>query len=136
MDTTTLFHTLNQKVRLLSKEANEVLQKYGLFSSQWTILYVLSEKGPMTQMDISDYIKVEAPTVTRTLTRLEESGWIVRKPGKDKREKTVELTEMAKNKYPIVKQSIMEFEQEFIVQLSQQEQQQLLNLLGKLGKGE
>ncbi|WP_227935382.1 MarR family winged helix-turn-helix transcriptional regulator [Alkalihalobacillus deserti] len=133
MDTSNLLHTLNQKVRLLSKEVNERLQEYDLYMSQWTILYILSQKGPMTQTGISQYLKVEAPTVTRTLVRMESSGWIIRKSGKDKRERTVELTEMAKEKFPLVKKSIEYFDQQYVGQLSEQEQQQLQRLLERLG---
>ncbi|MFC0562283.1 MarR family winged helix-turn-helix transcriptional regulator [Halalkalibacter alkalisediminis] len=133
MDTSNLFHTLNQKVRLFSKELNEQLQEYGLYTAQWTILYTLTEKGPMTQTDIWQYLKVEAPTVTRTLVRMEASGWIIRRHGADKRERIVELTDMAKKTFPLVKKSIQTMEQQYIMQLTELEQQQLLFLLEKLG---
>ncbi len=32
----------------------------------------------MTQKEIWSYLNVEAPTVTRTIKRLEENGWIQR----------------------------------------------------------
>ncbi|MDQ0252918.1 DNA-binding MarR family transcriptional regulator [Evansella vedderi] len=132
MDTSRLFHTLNQKVRLLTKELNEVLQPFQLFSSQWTILYILSEKGPMSQTEIWKYLEVEAPTTTRTLVRMEASGWIYRKPGRDKRERIVELTETAKEKYPSIKKTVENLEQRLVYQLSDQEQHQLQQLLEKL----
>ncbi|WP_077622807.1 MarR family winged helix-turn-helix transcriptional regulator [Sediminibacillus massiliensis] len=134
MDTSHLFHTLNQKVRMLSKELNEKLQEYNLYSSQWTILYTLDKRGPMTQTDIWNYLKVEAPTVTRTLARMESSGWVTRKPGKDKRERIVQLTLEAEQKVSIIKQSVENFEQDHLAHLSEQERQQLLHLLQKLGK--
>ncbi|WP_158735547.1 MarR family winged helix-turn-helix transcriptional regulator [Alteribacillus sp. YIM 98480] len=133
MDTSALFHLLNQKVRLLSKELNEHLQKHDLYTSQWTILYVLSQKGPMSQTDIWQYLKVEAPTMTRTLARMETSGWIHRKPGKDKRERIVVLTEEAKEKLPDVMKTIKQFEQQFVAHISNSEQDQLYHLLEKLG---
>ena len=37
----------------------------------------------MTQKEIWQYLNVEAPTVTRTIVRLEESGWINRREGTD-----------------------------------------------------
>jgi len=133
MDTTKLIHTLNQKARLLSKELNEELQDYDLYTSQWSILYTLNLKGSMSQTDIWEYLKVEAPTVTRTLVRMESSGWIIRKPGKDKRERKVELTEMAKLKFPLIKKSIENYQQKYVAELSEQEQEQLRYLLEKLG---
>ncbi|MGJ9382225.1 MarR family winged helix-turn-helix transcriptional regulator [Salipaludibacillus sp. CF4.18] len=136
MNTSTLLHTLNQKVRLLSKQLNEQLQEHNLYTSQWTILYTLSQKGPMTQTEIWQYLKVEAPTVTRTLARMETSGWIVRTPGKDKRERFVKLSEEAKEKLPVVEQSIEKFENLYLAHLTVQEQQQLQQILEKLGTKE
>ncbi|MFB4164679.1 MarR family winged helix-turn-helix transcriptional regulator [Alteribacillus sp. JSM 102045] len=133
MDTSTLFHLLNQKVRLLSKELNEHLHKHDLYTSQWTILYMLSQKGPMSQTDIWQYLKVEAPTITRTLARMETSGWIHRKPGYDKRERIVVLTDEAKEKLPEVKETIKQFEQQFVAQLTSSDQEQLYHFLEKLG---
>ncbi|MCL7745753.1 MarR family winged helix-turn-helix transcriptional regulator [Halalkalibacter alkaliphilus] len=134
MDTSSLLHTLNQKARLLSKELNEELQEFGLYSSQWAILYVLSQKGTMTQTEIWQYLKVEPPTVTRTLVRMESSGWITRRLGKDKRERRIELTEFAKEKLPLVKAQLDSFEGQYVSKLSEQEQQQLQHLLEKLGQ--
>ena len=133
MDTSNLFHTLNQKVRLFSKELNEQLQEYGLYTAQWSILYILTQNGPMTQTDIWQYLKVEAPTITRTLVRMEASGWINRRHGKDKRERIVELTDMAKETFPLIRKSIQSMEQHYLSQLTELEQQQLLFLLEKLG---
>jgi DNA-binding MarR family transcriptional regulator len=79
---------------------------------------------------------VEAPTVTRTLTRLEKSGWVIRKLGTDKREKVVVLTEKAKNTLPDVEQTVRTFEQDMTKRLSQEQQLCLRELLGMLGTNE
>ncbi|KHF40550.1 MarR family winged helix-turn-helix transcriptional regulator [Halalkalibacter okhensis] len=134
METSNLLHTLNQKARLSSKQLNEELQEFGLYSSQWAILYVLNQNGTMTQTEIWQYLKVEPPTVTRTLVRMEASGWVIRKSGKDKRERCIVLTEMAKEKFPLVQSRLKRFEDQFVSPLSQQEQQQLQHLLEKLGQ--
>lgn len=68
-----VFHELHQKSRLSIKEVNEVLKAYGLYSSQYSILFCLKRFGSMTQTEIWQYLNVEAPTVTRTLTRLEKA---------------------------------------------------------------
>ncbi|RSL31141.1 MarR family transcriptional regulator [Salibacterium salarium] len=133
MNRNELFHLLNQKVRLFSKEMNDYLQQHNLYSSQWTILYILLENGPMTQTDIWKYLQVEAPTITRTLTRMEKSGWIVKKPGNDKREKIILLTDEAREKLDRIQQSVQQFENDFTTNLTTNEQQELYRLLKKLG---
>lgn len=131
-----LMHELNQKARLLTKEMNERLSKHGLYHSQWTILFCLQKYGGMTQTSLWRYLNVEAPTVTRTLIRLEKNGWIIRKLGTDKREKVVELTEKAKEKLPYVEQTVRTFEQDMTKILTQEQKTYLREILAKLGASE
>ncbi|MCM3441816.1 MarR family winged helix-turn-helix transcriptional regulator [Metabacillus halosaccharovorans] len=125
---------LYQQTRHMTKEVNEYLQKHGLYSSQWSILYCLKSNGPMTQSDIWRYLNVEAPTITRTLVKLEESGWVKRTPGIDKRERLVSLTEKALDLLPEVEKDIKNFEQTMVANLKDDEQELLYTLLKKLGK--
>lgn len=125
---------LYQQTRHMTKEVNEYLQKHGLFSSQWSILYCLKSNGPMTQSDIWRYLHVEAPTITRTLVKLEESGWVERTPGSDKRERLVSLTEKALDLLPEVEKDVKNFEQTMVANLKDEEQELLYSLLKKLGK--
>lgn len=128
-----LFHSLNQQVRFLNKEINERLKKHGIYHSQWAILYCLYTYGPMTQTVIWQYLNVEAPTVTRTLKRMEANNWIIRKQGKDKRERLIELTEAARDKFHDIEKSVNCFEEDMLVHLTSEEQDQLLRLINKVG---
>ena len=76
-----LFHILFQQNRYLVNQLNAVLKKHGLFNAQWTLLFLLNQNGPMTLTAIWKYLNVEAPTVTRTVTRLETLGWVERRQG-------------------------------------------------------
>src|SRR5690625_5791444 len=78
-----VFHTFNQRARLFSKSLKVHLIEHGLYSSQWFILFCLYHFGTMTQTEIWKYLKVEAPTVTRSLTKMEKNGWVIRKHGED-----------------------------------------------------
>ena len=127
-----LFHILFQQNRFLVNHLNEALREHGLFHSQWTILYLLHEKGTMSLTAIWKYLNVEAPTVTRTVTRLEALGWVMRQQGEDKREKLIALTLFAKEQFPQVKNSVLAFEKQMIQNLNDEEQQLLLNLLQKM----
>ncbi|UOQ47027.1 MarR family transcriptional regulator [Gracilibacillus caseinilyticus] len=132
MDTSHLLHLYNQKLRLFQNELNEQLKPFGLFHSQWTILYTLFQKEEMTQTEIWQYLKVEAPTITRTLVRMEKNGWVNRSIGQDKRERIVTLTNKAKSTYPEIMKQIKGTEVQFLQNLSQQERQQFQQLLEKL----
>ena len=95
-----LFHIFFQQNRYLVNQLNDVLKQHGLFSSQWTVLFLLHQNGPMTLTAIWKYLDVEAPTVTRTVTRLETLGWVERVHGADKREKMIDLTTKAIEQFP------------------------------------
>ncbi|MFD2704977.1 MarR family winged helix-turn-helix transcriptional regulator [Salibacterium lacus] len=136
MDTSGLIHLMNQKARSFSKELNEYVQPHGLYTSQWTILYVLMKNGPMTQTAIWKYLQVEAPTVTRTLAKMEENGWVSREYGRDRRERIAALTEEAKTQLPAVKKSVEDAEHHFTGSLTREEADQLYRLLQKLGTEE
>lgn len=128
----TVFHALFQKSRYLTNCLNETLKQHNLYSSQWSILYCLYVHGPMTLTQIWTYLNVEAPSITRTVKRLETLGWLQRVDGVDKREKIVTLTEMAEEKLPIIQKTISAFEVEMIGVMTIEEQQQFMNLLQKM----
>ena len=88
-------HKVNQLARSFTKKLNEQIAPLGLYSSQWAIVVYLYEKKQCTQIELSQYLTVEAPTITRTLARMEEMGWVTREYGNNKREKHIKLTEKA-----------------------------------------
>lgn len=128
-----LFHEIHQKSRLSVKEVNEALKEFDLYSTQWSILFCIKQFGSMTQKEIWQYLNVEAPTVTRTVARLEESGWVERREGVDKRERIVYLTERAEEAVPQITKRILEVEEKLVSSLTKNEQAQLIGLLKKIG---
>ncbi|MDQ0230823.1 MarR family winged helix-turn-helix transcriptional regulator [Metabacillus malikii] len=133
VNTNKLFHLLYQKTRLMTKELNEFLQPFGLYSSQWAILSCLKNNGPMIQSEIWRQLVVEAPTVTRTIMKLEASGWVERSQGIDKRERVVSLTAMAINQLPIVEKEVERFEAKMIEQFNQEELDSFYSFITKIG---
>ncbi|MFJ7828084.1 MarR family winged helix-turn-helix transcriptional regulator [Psychrobacillus sp. NPDC096623] len=125
-------HELFQKSRFLSQEANNTLKKHNLFASQWSVLYCIQRHKEMTLTQIWKYLNVEAPTITRTVNRLAELGWIEICSGKDRREKIVKLSEQALQQFPVIKAAMMEFEDRMVVGLTDEEETQLLELLQKI----
>jgi MarR family transcriptional regulator, transcriptional regulator for hemolysin len=123
-----LFHTLHQLSRQLTNQLNEALKPFGLFSAQWSVLYVLHTKGSLTQKELSEYLFVEAPPMTRTIQRLVKQGYVKQIPGKDKREKYIQLTEEAVKEFPKWENAVTQCNQSLLENFSETSQQQLLNL--------
>ncbi|MFF2754594.1 MarR family winged helix-turn-helix transcriptional regulator [Psychrobacillus sp. NPDC058041] len=127
-----LFHELFQKTRFLTNEINQYLKKHDLYASQWTVLYCIQKHKQMSLTQIWKYLNVEAPTITRTVYRLVELGWIDIHPGKDRREKIVQLSEKALQDFPKIKASILEFEDRIASNLTSEEETLLIDLLQKI----
>ena len=130
-----IIHELFQRARLLSTELNKALKEHGLFSSQWTVIFVIHQHGEMTLTQIWKYLNVEAPTITRTVNRLEQMGWLETREGKDRREKNVRLTENTVTQLSDILKTIIQFEEESLKSLSEEEEKLLMELLRKIGKG-
>jgi MarR family transcriptional regulator for hemolysin len=123
-----LFHTLHQLSRQLTNKLNDALKPFGLYGSQWAVIYVLKNKGPLTQKELCEYLFVEAPPMTRTVQRLVKQGYVLQVPGEDKREKHIHLTEDTLMQYPNWEQAVSECNRSLVQQLSETDQQQLLQL--------
>ncbi|EWG13149.1 MarR family winged helix-turn-helix transcriptional regulator [Cytobacillus firmus] len=126
------FHSINQFTRHFSKVLNESLVPLGLYAAQWTIIYRLKTGGPSTQKDISSYLGVEAPTMTRTLARLEKSGWIARTAGKDKREKLISLTDAAILEYDNWLAAVRSSESNVLQNITEEEISTMMRLMAKM----
>jgi len=130
-----IIHELFQRARFLSTELNKALREHGLFSSQWSVIYVIHQHDEMTLTQIWKYLNVEAPTITRTVNRLEQMGWLETREGKDRREKNVRLTANAITQLSDIIKTIIQFEQDSLNGLSEEEEKLLMELLRKIGKG-
>ncbi|MFJ7639643.1 MarR family winged helix-turn-helix transcriptional regulator [Peribacillus sp. NPDC097264] len=123
------FHHNLQFSRTFTKKLNEQLAKVDLFHSQWMIIYYLKEYGSTTLVEISNYLDVEKPTVTRTVNRLEERKLIEQIPGKDKRERRIQLTDLGEKTYLKARKAVDEFELQLIDGLSEEDWEATLRTL-------
>ena len=125
-----LFHTLHQLSRQLTNQLNEALKPLGLYSAQWSVIFVLHTKGSITQKELCEYLFVEAPPMTRTIQRLVKQGYVRQIPGKDKREKYIQLTEEAVKEFPKWEHAVFECNQTLLKNFPESSQQELVNFKG------
>jgi MarR family transcriptional regulator, transcriptional regulator for hemolysin len=118
--------------RPFENRLNIELNKHQLHRAQWTILYYLYNNGSSTNVEISQYQGVEKPTITRTMASLEELGYVEQMPGKDKREKRMQLTEPGRALYENVRVTIDYFEQEILDGISEEEQLEIIRVMEKI----
>ncbi|MFS0824411.1 MarR family winged helix-turn-helix transcriptional regulator [Bacillus sp. 1P02SD] len=126
-----LFHSVHQLSRQLTKHVNETLEPFGLFSAQWSVLFVLKTKGTSTQSELCDYLTVEAPPMTRNIQKLVKLGYVRQIQGTDKRTKQIELTEKALAEFPNWEQAMIKMNQRLVENFPKEKQDQLQELLNQ-----
>jgi MarR family transcriptional regulator, transcriptional regulator for hemolysin len=128
MNSHELFHTLHQLSRHLTNTLNEALKPLGLYGSQWSVIFVLKSKGSLTQKELCEYLFVEAPPMTRTIQRLVKQGYVLQVPGKDKREKLIQLTDVALKMFPEWEKTVIQTNQTLMKHFPETSQEELFHL--------
>jgi DNA-binding MarR family transcriptional regulator len=72
---------------------DEELRGGGLRTTQDSLLRRLRATGEVRQRDLGGLTSLDETTLTRNLRPLIDSGWVAIRPGKDRREKLVRLTD-------------------------------------------
>lgn len=117
-----MFHQQLQFTRSFKKALNEKLSAAGLYHSQWLVLYCINKFQPATQVEISNYLAVEKPTISRTIKRLEEQGFIEIVPSSDKRERRIRLSKKGEAGYEKAQAIVTQFEAGLIEEIKETDQ--------------
>jgi DNA-binding MarR family transcriptional regulator len=72
---------------------DEELRGVGLRTTQYSLLRHLRAAGEVRQRDLGGLTSLDETTLTRNLRPLTEAGLVAIRPGKDRREKLVRLTD-------------------------------------------
>ena len=128
------FHQYLQVSRSFTKNLNEHLAAHGMFHSQWAIIHFLKINGPATLSEIVHYLNVEKPTVTRTVSRLEERELIAQLKSNDKRLKRIDLTEAGEEMYALCKDIAVSYEKTVMADVTEEELENAMNVIKKMQK--
>lgn len=113
--------------------AGALLRDVGLSPGQELLLMLLWEHEPRSQSEITRMLRVERPTATRTLARMEKAGLIVRgESASDGRVVLVSLTDRGRALEDPVRAVWRDLEDRTVADLSAQEQEQLVALLERV----
>jgi MarR family transcriptional regulator for hemolysin len=67
-----------QTAKAFERALNEELAPHGITFPQWQVLGWLALEGELTQAQLAERLRIEAPTLTGILDRMERAGWIAR----------------------------------------------------------
>ena len=88
-----LCNALRQADRAVSRLYDEELRGVDLRTTQYSLLRHLQAAGEVRQRDLGGLTSLDETTLTRNLRPLIDAGWVAIRPGEDRREKLVSLTE-------------------------------------------
>ena len=75
-----------------------VLRPYDLGSTQWYVLYLLANDGPVSQRDLTRMLEIERATLSGVISALVRKGLIDQTPDPgDQRQKVLQLTTAGRN---------------------------------------
>jgi DNA-binding MarR family transcriptional regulator len=57
--------------------------QHGLYAGQEQVLFMLDEHGPLSLAELAEKLDVRAPTITKTVTRMEAQGFLSRAISRD-----------------------------------------------------
>jgi MarR family transcriptional regulator, transcriptional regulator for hemolysin len=80
---------LHDIARLLRKKFDQRARALGLSRSQWQVLVHLSRHEGINQSGLAEILEIENITLGRLIDRLEEAGWVERRP--DRRDRRARL---------------------------------------------
>lgn len=80
--------------RLLRKRFDQRARALGLSRSQWQVLFNLARNEGINQSGLADILEIENITLGRLIDRLEEAGWVDRRPDpNDRRARLLFMTD-------------------------------------------
>jgi len=73
-----VFYWLTQVIGARDRELTQGLREFGLRVPEWRVLAALYARQKCTMSELADLATIDRTTLTRTVDRMEEAGWLSR----------------------------------------------------------
>jgi MarR family transcriptional regulator for hemolysin len=121
---------INLASRTIIRVLDARLRPHGFAISYLPVLRALSEGGALPQKDLVRLARVEQPTMTEMLARMERDGLVEREPNPDDRRGSLtSLTRSARTRFPKARKTLREGEREAMEGFSDEEKALFLEFL-------
>src|SRR3954463_13030008 len=88
---------ISDTARLMRRRFDQKARHLGLTRAQWQVLAHLARNEGINQVGLAELLDVEPITLCRQIDRMEEGGWVVRRPDPgDRRARLLFMTEKAR----------------------------------------
>ena len=109
------------------------LLKTGLYAGQERIIEALAAEETMTPGELARSLDVRPPTITKTISRLEDQGFVLRQASPtDGRQIAVTLTDAGRQVLGAMTKAVAKAEKQALKGLKKKERKQLEKILGKI----
>ena len=123
---------LRRTSRLLARYYDDALRPFGLRITQFNILAVLAQTGPITITALADFVGLERSALARNLKPIARKQFVTIVPGKDKRTRTVKLASAGRRK---LKETLPRWDQaqtKLVEKVGRDDASALLRAVGKV----
>ncbi|UFS94750.1 MarR family winged helix-turn-helix transcriptional regulator [Nocardia huaxiensis] len=128
-----LSHAISRVARLHRGTAGQLLREMGLYPGQELLLMRLWEAGPQRQTELIQLLGLDPSTVTRMVQRLEQAGFVTRRPHpEDRRAVLVESSDAGNALRDKVGDMWGRLEKRTVAGLSERERRELARLLARV----
>ena len=125
-----LANLLMEAARLQRTVFDRRVRKLGFTRTQWLVLRRVMEQPGVSQSELAEMMEVEKATAGRFIDRLEEYGWLERRPDEaDRRIKRIFVTELGRRIHRQVKPIAEGMVEEELSGLKKREREMLTDLL-------
>lgn len=109
---------------------NNSCTQYSLTAAQAVIILIVCDFGILTQDEITKRLALDKSVIAKTVTKLEELNFIIRKTNaKDKRTYDILPTDKAREVYPFLKEQIDDSFQRMTANMTDSEREEFKRLL-------
>ena len=123
---------LRRTSRLLARYYDDALRPFGLRITQFNILAVLAQTGPIAITALADFVGLERSALARNLKPIARKQFVTIVPGKDKRTRTVKLASAGRRK---LKETLPRWDQaqtKLVEKVGRDDASALLRAVGKV----
>lgn len=132
-EVTKLLASLQNAARIGRTHMARLLQDTGLYAGQESVMELLSAEDGQTLGRLATTLGVKPPTVTKTVTRLAEQGFVERRPSEtDARQIHVWLTEDGRAVLEHMQRAVRDAEMRALDGVKKKERKQLARILAKI----
>jgi MarR family transcriptional regulator for hemolysin len=124
---------VHDSARLLRKRFEVKGAAFGLSAAQWRLLVRLVKEEGVAQARLAELLEIEPISVSRLLDRMEEGGWVERRPdASDRRVRMIFPTDKSREAFAAIKSVAGEVYDVALAGLSADERQTLVKALNTM----